>query len=133
MRRIVGLALLMLALPAWAQEVPVLELEKGVSNAQLQLLNDLAARKKWLDQQSARPAPSLEFVDPVAQEEISPVVQMYLYMSPVDAARLLSAMPEEEAFDIFQRIPSYRSALILAKLPEDLAHKWTLRLAEHND
>lgn len=136
MKRIVGLVLFCWAAAVCAQEMPVLELEKGVSKAQLQLLNDLAVRKKWREQQ-AKSAPSDALPEVVmpdfTDEPLSPAVQMYLYMSPADAARLLSSMPEEEAFDIFKRIPSYRSALILAKLPEDVAKRWTLRLAGQND
>ena len=118
---------------AFSQELQVLELEKGVSKAQIQLLNDLSARKRWLDQQAKSSKQIFVSPDKFENEELSSVVQLYLYMSPVDSARLLSSMPEETAFDIFKRIPSYRSALILAKLPPELAEKWTLRLARQND
>ena len=132
MKHVVWIVLLVWASFSWAQEMPVLELEKGVSKAQLQLLNDLAARRSA---QQAQTVPTIleneTSVDAVRQ--IPPAVQMYLYMSPVDAARLLSAMPEEEAFDIFKQIPSYRAALILARLPADLAKRWTLRLTGKND
>ena len=114
-----------------AQNSQVLELDKGVSKAQLQLLNDLSARKRWLEQQSVQQAPIV--AENVEKGELPSVVQMYLYMSPTDAANLLSGMPEDEAFDIFKQIPSYRSALILAKLPTELAQRWTLRLARQND
>ena len=43
----------------FAQDVQVLELEKGVSKAQLQLLNDLSARKKWLEQQTEQQLPGI--------------------------------------------------------------------------
>ena len=120
---------------ALAQEpVQALSLDKGVSKAQIQLMNDLSARKKWLEQQ-AKSQPAVRMQQNSYEEEapLSPVVQMYLYMSPVDSARLLTEMPEEEAFDIFSQIPSYRAALILAKLPPDLAKRWTLRLARRNE
>ena len=133
MKRLFLLAFLCIAWGALAQEpVQALALEKGVSSAQIQLMNDLSARKKWLEQQEkSRPAVQAQQYEEEAP--LSPVVQMYLYMSPVDSARLLTEMPEEEAFDIFSQIPSYRAALILAKLPPEVAKRWTLRLARRNE
>ena len=135
MKRLFFLAFLCVALHVSAQEtVQPLALEKGVSKAQIQLMNDLSARRKWLEQQ-AKSRPSVQAQQDAYEQDVplSPVVQMYLYMSPVDSARPLTQMPEEEAFDIFSQIPSYRAALILAKLPPEVAKRWTIRLARRNE